>query len=161
MPQKAVQNAVELKPDLILMNVGLPPLSVIEAARRIRLIIPESKIILLRQESTIGHHARSCMAEFTSESGTPMAEYLTLVGRKTHWLYFSALSPQRTLAATANVRTQLSNRFRSLDQEPANCLSPSMRRSADVKAYVHLFLSVNQFPFSQAASVAHPSIRTL
>jgi len=29
-----------------------------------------------------------------------------------------------------------------------------MRRPVDVKAHFHLFLSVNQFPFSQAASVA-------
>ena len=32
--------------------------------------------------------------------------------------------------------------------------SPSMRRPVDVKAHVHLLLSVNQFPFSQAAPVA-------
>jgi len=33
-------------------------------------------------------------------------------------------------------------------------LSPSMRRPVDVKAHFHLLLFVNQFPFSQAASVA-------
>jgi hypothetical protein len=32
--------------------------------------------------------------------------------------------------------------------------SPSMRRPVDVKAHFHLLLSVNQFPSSQAASVA-------
>jgi hypothetical protein len=33
-------------------------------------------------------------------------------------------------------------------------LTPSMRRPVDVKAHFHLLLSVNQFPFGQAASVA-------
>jgi len=32
--------------------------------------------------------------------------------------------------------------------------TPSMRRPVDVKAHFHLLLSMNQFPFSQAASVA-------
>lgn len=40
-----------------------------------------------------GHDARSCIAEFTSESGTPMAEYLTLVRtEKTLALFFGFVS---------------------------------------------------------------------
>jgi DNA-binding NarL/FixJ family response regulator len=49
---EAVQKAVELKPDLILMDVGLPTLSGIQAARRIRKLVPESKIIFVSQESS-------------------------------------------------------------------------------------------------------------
>jgi DNA-binding NarL/FixJ family response regulator len=37
---------------LILMDVGLPLLNGIEAARRIRELVPESKIIFLSQESS-------------------------------------------------------------------------------------------------------------
>jgi DNA-binding NarL/FixJ family response regulator len=47
---EAVQKAKELKPDLILMDIGLPTLNGIEAARRIRKVSPESKIIFLTQE---------------------------------------------------------------------------------------------------------------
>jgi DNA-binding NarL/FixJ family response regulator len=47
---KAVQEAVELKPDLILMDIGLPSLNGIEAARQICKLVPESKIILFSQE---------------------------------------------------------------------------------------------------------------
>ena len=49
---EAVQKAEELKPDLILLDIGLPTLNGIEAARRIRKLSPESKIIFLTQESS-------------------------------------------------------------------------------------------------------------
>ena len=49
---EAVQKAVELKPDLILMDIGLPSLNGIEAARQIRKLVPQSKIIFLSQESS-------------------------------------------------------------------------------------------------------------
>jgi CheY-like chemotaxis protein len=49
---QAVQRAVELKPDLILLDIGLPGLNGIEAARKIRNLVPESKIIFLTQESS-------------------------------------------------------------------------------------------------------------
>jgi DNA-binding NarL/FixJ family response regulator len=47
-----VQKAEELKPDLILLDIGLPTLNGIEAARQIRKLAPESKIIFLTQESS-------------------------------------------------------------------------------------------------------------
>jgi DNA-binding NarL/FixJ family response regulator len=49
---EAVQKALERKPDLILLDIALPSLNGIEAARRIRKLVPESKIIFLSQESS-------------------------------------------------------------------------------------------------------------
>jgi two-component system nitrate/nitrite response regulator NarL len=49
---EAVQRAAELKPDLILLDVGLPTLNGIAAARQIRKLTPKSKIIFVSQESS-------------------------------------------------------------------------------------------------------------
>lgn len=50
---EAFQKAVELEPDLILLDIGLPSLNGIEAARRIRQIVPQAKIIFLSEESSV------------------------------------------------------------------------------------------------------------
>jgi DNA-binding NarL/FixJ family response regulator len=50
---EAVQKAEELKPDLIILDVGLPSLNGIEAARQIRKLVPHTKIIVVTQESSV------------------------------------------------------------------------------------------------------------
>ncbi len=49
---EALQKAVELRPDLILLDISLPSLNGIEVARQMRSLVPESKIIFLTQESS-------------------------------------------------------------------------------------------------------------
>jgi DNA-binding NarL/FixJ family response regulator len=49
---EAVQKAEILEPDLVFLDVGLPTLNGIEAARQIRKLAPQSKIVFVTQESS-------------------------------------------------------------------------------------------------------------
>ena len=50
---EAVQKAQELQPDLILLDIGLPTLNGIEAARRIRKVSPTSKILFVSENRSV------------------------------------------------------------------------------------------------------------
>jgi DNA-binding NarL/FixJ family response regulator len=50
---EAVQKAQDLRPDIILLDIALPNLNGIEAARRIRQLSPDSKIIFLSQNNDV------------------------------------------------------------------------------------------------------------
>jgi DNA-binding NarL/FixJ family response regulator len=47
---EAVQKSRQFQPDVILLDIGLPKLNGIEAARQIRDVAPHSKIIFVTQE---------------------------------------------------------------------------------------------------------------
>ena len=49
----AFQKAAELRPDLIRLDIGLPKLNGIEAARRIRELSPSPKILFVSQQSSL------------------------------------------------------------------------------------------------------------
>jgi two-component system nitrate/nitrite response regulator NarL len=49
---EALHKAEELRPDLILLDIGLPRLNGIEAAQRIHGLYPESRIVFLSMEET-------------------------------------------------------------------------------------------------------------
>ena len=51
---EAVQKAEELQPDLILLDIGLPTLNGIDAARRIRAVSPASKILFVSENRSVG-----------------------------------------------------------------------------------------------------------
>ena len=50
---EALERTARLRPELILLDIGLPKLNGIDAARQIRKASPESKIIFLSQETSI------------------------------------------------------------------------------------------------------------
>jgi DNA-binding NarL/FixJ family response regulator len=49
---EAVERAEQVRPDLIVLDIGLPSLNGIEAARQIRKVSPNSKILFVSQESS-------------------------------------------------------------------------------------------------------------
>jgi DNA-binding NarL/FixJ family response regulator len=51
--EQAVQKAEELQPDLVLLDISLPGISGIEAARRVRRVSPNSQIIFLSQHDSL------------------------------------------------------------------------------------------------------------
>jgi DNA-binding NarL/FixJ family response regulator len=51
--EEAVSKAGELQPDLVLLDIGLPGISGIEAARQIRKVSPKSHIIFLSQHDSL------------------------------------------------------------------------------------------------------------
>ncbi|MGB8886546.1 MAG: response regulator transcription factor [Candidatus Korobacteraceae bacterium] len=50
---EAVEKSRELQPDLILLDVGLPTLNGIEAAKQIRKVSPRSKIVFLSENTCL------------------------------------------------------------------------------------------------------------
>jgi len=50
---EAVQKAEELKPDLILLDIGLPTLNGIEASHRISTVVPAAKILFVTQDNDV------------------------------------------------------------------------------------------------------------
>jgi DNA-binding NarL/FixJ family response regulator len=50
---QAIELARALRPNLILLDIGLPKLNGIDAARRIRQLAPQSRILFVSQESSV------------------------------------------------------------------------------------------------------------
>jgi DNA-binding NarL/FixJ family response regulator len=48
---EAIQKAEDLQPDLIILDIGLPTLNGIEAAKRIHEVVPSAKILFLTQNN--------------------------------------------------------------------------------------------------------------
>jgi len=60
--REAVAMARELKPDIVVMDIGMPSLNGIEAARQIRAGLPETQIVMLSMHSDEGYILRALKA---------------------------------------------------------------------------------------------------
>jgi two-component system, NarL family, response regulator NreC len=60
--RQAVTMAQNLKPDVIVMDIGMPGLNGIEAARQIRAALPETQVVMLSMHSDEGYILRALRA---------------------------------------------------------------------------------------------------
>jgi DNA-binding NarL/FixJ family response regulator len=74
--REAVKKAVELRPDLIVMDVSMPVMSGIDATRQIRQLLPDSKVVLLTMydAETITPSARDAGADAVLTKGATLDE---------------------------------------------------------------------------------------
>jgi CheY-like chemotaxis protein len=120
---QAVQKAGELQPGLILLDLGLPKLNGIEAARKIGDLSPQSKIIVVTQEATPE------MAQATLNLGALGYVVKTDAGRELLPAIDAVLRGERYLSrtvssATASMRTSELTSHRRSSQQQALFSSP-------------------------------------
>jgi DNA-binding NarL/FixJ family response regulator len=85
---EALQRAVDLRPDLILLDTRLRSLSGIEVARQLRSLIPESKIVFLTQvfsadvvEEAFGQGARGYVTKTRAHADLFAAVEAVIAGK--------------------------------------------------------------------------------
>ena len=61
--QAAVEKSKELKPDIVILDIGMPRLNGLEAARRVRAVSPQTKVLILSM------HDSENLAKSVVESG--------------------------------------------------------------------------------------------
>ena len=60
--QEAIKAALELKPDVVIMDLAMPVMDGVEATRQIRAALPETKVLILTTYSTSVDVARAIEA---------------------------------------------------------------------------------------------------
>ena len=138
---EAVQKAEELRPDLILLDIGLPTLNGMEAARRIRRLSPESKILFLSQESSadVVEEAFRVGAMGYVTKVRVASELLNAVEAVCQGKRLSAIFQRGTIIATLRLRSILLQGERTRFPFAMRCNSTGMR---------YLFLRVGQLSSS-------------
>jgi DNA-binding NarL/FixJ family response regulator len=104
---QAVQKAEELQPDLIVLDIGLPKLNGIEVARQIRKLSPQSKILILTQESSadMADEALSAGALGYVVKAHAARELLNAVDAVCHGrMFVSAGISERNCSSTADAK---------------------------------------------------------
>jgi DNA-binding NarL/FixJ family response regulator len=111
---KAVQKAEELQPDLIFLDIGLPTLNGIDAARRIRDVSPASKILFISEnrsfdilKEALSTGARGYILKSDTASELMPAVKAVLEGKRTTNIgtpIAKSSKPTATKTAAGNVR---------------------------------------------------------
>lgn len=123
---EAVQQAKELQPDLILMDIGLPTVNGIEAARRIGAISPKSRILFVSDNRSwdIAEEALGTGALGYVVKATAFSELLPAVQAVIQNKRF--VSASLTGPGLGSSRNETTERDRGGDEVVANSPSPIM-----------------------------------
>ena len=80
---EAVDKAAALIPDLILMDVNMPVMDGLEATRRIRSMLPNTKVVVLTLNDSrdLVQRADDAGAHAVLTKGTPPAEIIAVIDR--------------------------------------------------------------------------------
>jgi two-component system, NarL family, response regulator NreC len=80
--REAIRKANEMRPDLILLDVNMPVLNGIDAARAIRQLLPDIKILMLslHSEQELLPKAKLAGADGALSKTSPPAELLEAIG---------------------------------------------------------------------------------
>ena len=111
---EAVRKAEQLQPDLIVIDVGLPTLNGIEAARRIRKLSPNSRILFVSQESStdVVEEALSLGAlgyVVKAHAGTELSAAVEAVSRGRQFVGRGLSGPQEALRSLVPVKSATSH----------------------------------------------------
>jgi len=77
--REAVRKALELAPDVTIMDIVMPELDGIEATHRVRSHLPQSRVVILSMYSTTEHIFRALHVESRRGAGTRL---VATVGRQ-------------------------------------------------------------------------------
>jgi len=131
----ALQKAEELQPDLILMDIGLPRLNGIEAARQIRRLSPNSRILFCSQESSLEVveealrlGAQGFLTKSDAASELLLSVQAVLQGRQ-------YVSRRLAFPAASALVTEQPNRLRSEEPSPRPARKGDAGRVHEVASY--------------------------
>ena len=110
--EEAVRQAKELQPDLILLDIGLPTINGIEAARRIRGVSPASKILFVSENRSpeIAEQALNTGAGgyvLKSDAGSELVPAIKAVLQGKRFVSASLASYFLVVALVATTQTEL------------------------------------------------------
>jgi DNA-binding NarL/FixJ family response regulator len=142
---EAVQKAVDLNPDLILLDIGLPTLTGIEAARQIRQLVPNAKILFLTQESSddVVKGALSLGAQgyvVKARAGTELSPAIEAVMQGKQFVGSGVTGHDSAAATAAGTSGRLSS-----DEIVASPASPTSRKTPSPCRHEVQFYSDDRF----------------
>ncbi len=138
--RQAVQMAQEIRPDLVLMDVSMPGLNGIEAARQIHAACPEACLLMLSMHADMEyvHRAMEAGAQgyiLKESAGTEVLQAIhTVLGGKT---YFSPKITEKLLVNLSHSRTGPLDRLSDREREVLQ-LATEGRTSLEIAALLSL-----------------------